>query len=182
MLYDHSSTLTSYSIVRSKVNPLIEHWQRICILAERIIKRREAAAVRNTPAFFQRRPPSTHASSPAIPSSPTTSLSGSTTLPTPSVLGESILNTFGFGLLDQQSDLSRLTNTLRAAIEVNDRCWRGDDCELSNGVRQGLEQVAIHTQRQSELSEIRVRVYSPSVILALIQHRLIPFLTRHWKL
>ena len=59
-------------------------------------------------------------------------------------------------LPDHQSDLSRLTNTLRAVIEVNETCWRGDSCELSNGVRAGLEQVAAHTQRHSEISELRV--------------------------
>ena len=55
-----------------------------------------------------------------------------------------------------QGDLTRLTNTLRAVIEVNERCWRGDECELSNGVRSGLEQVANYAQRHSELSEARV--------------------------
>ena len=59
---------------------------------------------------------------------------------------------------DNQGDLSRLTNTLRAVIEVNETCWRGDDCELSNGVRAGLEQVGAHTQRHSEISELRVSV------------------------
>ena len=58
--------------------------------------------------------------------------------------------------LDAQGDLARLTNTLRAVIEVNETCWRGDDCELSNGVRTGLEQFALHTQRHSEIAEIRV--------------------------
>lgn len=67
---------------------------------------------------------------------------------------------FGFGstFLVEQGDLSRLTNTLRAVIEVNEHPWRGDDCELSNGVRQGLEQLAAHTQRHSDISELRVRV------------------------
>jgi len=85
------------AVVRKRIGPLIEHWQRICILAERIIKRREAAA----------------------------------------------------------SDLSRLTNTLRAVVELNEHCWRGDECELSSGVRQGLEQVANHAQKHSDLSEQR---------------------------
>jgi sorting nexin-8 len=57
---------------------------------------------------------------------------------------------------EQQSDLARLTNTLRAVVEANERCWRGDECELSNGVRMGLEQLALHTQRHSEMSEGRV--------------------------
>ncbi|EEB96244.1 hypothetical protein MPER_04650, partial [Moniliophthora perniciosa FA553] len=83
--------------IRRRLGPLVEQWQRICILAERIIKRREAAA----------------------------------------------------------SDLSRLTNTLRAVIEVTDPCWRADECELAAGVRIGLGYVATHCQRQSELSEQR---------------------------
>lgn len=55
-----------------------------------------------------------------------------------------------------QGDLTRLTNTLRAVTEVNEHCWRGDECELSSGVRLGLEQVANYAQRHSELSETRV--------------------------
>lgn len=86
-----------------------------------------------------------------------------------SALGDSIYNAFGLGIVVEQSDLSRLTNSLRAVVEVNDRCWRVDDCELSNGVKQGLEQVALHTQRQSELSEVRV-----SPILVVIDMRLEP--------
>jgi sorting nexin-8 len=61
--------------------------------------------------------------------------------------------------LDDQGDLSRLTNTLRAVIEVNQQCWRADDCELATGVRLGLQQVAAHTQRHSELSELRVSCF-----------------------
>jgi len=61
------------------------------------------------------------------------------------------------GLTESQGDLSRLTNTLRSVVEVNEICWRGDDCELSNGVRSGLGQLAAHTQRHSEISELRVR-------------------------
>lgn len=145
------------------MSPLIEQWQRICILAERIIKRREAAAVRTPPVFFRRDylrahlsfPPLLSLSAPTtVPSSPTTihtTLSDSSYGP-----GNSLLGLSGLGLPGDQSDLSRLTNTLRAVVEVNERCWRGDDCELSNGVRQGLEQAAAHAQRHSELSEIRV--------------------------
>jgi sorting nexin-8 len=43
-------------------------------------------------------------------------------------------------------------------VEVNERCWRGDDCELCDGVRHGVEQVAHHTQAHSDLLEQRVRV------------------------
>lgn len=65
-----------------------------------------------------------------------------------------------------QGDLSRLTNTLRAVVEVNEPCWRGEDCELSNGVRLGLEHVAAHTQRHSEMSELRVS----ALIVSLHRH------------
>jgi len=60
-----------------------------------------------------------------------------------------------------QGDMARLTNALRAVIEVTETCWRGDNCELSNGVRSGISQVAAHTQRHSEISEIRVRYQQP---------------------
>ncbi|KAF9047100.1 hypothetical protein BDZ89DRAFT_1058168 [Hymenopellis radicata] len=99
--------------VRGRVNPLIDQWQRICILAERIIKRREAAA----------------------------------------------------------GDLARLTNTIRAVVEVNEHCWRGDECELSNGVRMGLEQVAAHCQRHTEVSEIRTRALFDTTLEALKAQR-----------
>lgn len=137
--------------MRSRLNSLIEQWQRICILAERIIKRREAAAVRSPPAFRRSFLP-THFSLPnfsptssvaSLPGSPTSLFSGSIIGPTPSAI------------VEEQSDLSRLTNTVRAVVEVNERCWRGDECELSNGVRQGLDQLASHTQRHSEISEAR---------------------------
>ncbi|CAL1715044.1 unnamed protein product [Somion occarium] len=97
------------AVVRSKISVLIEQWQKICILAERIMKRREAAA----------------------------------------------------------SDTARLTNTLKALVEVNDRCWRGDDCELCLGVRQGLSSVAQHTQRHSDVLEERSRRLLYSTLEAL---------------
>ncbi|KDR80750.1 hypothetical protein GALMADRAFT_115739 [Galerina marginata CBS 339.88] len=139
--------------VRGKIAPLIEHWQRICILAERIIKRREAAAVR-TPALRRAFLP-THFTLPELsPSSTNVSLPES-----PSMTGSLSQSFLGFNIAfsDSQGDLARLTNTLRAVVEVNETCWRGDDCELSNGVRAGLGQVAAHTQRHSEISEIRSR-------------------------
>lgn len=155
--------MLSTSMVRGKLNPLIEQWQRICILAERIIKRREAAAVRIPPAFrrtylpthFSVFSPSSSAASIAPSSSSIISGASNSLLP-----GSPIVNpgfTLRFRDLSTQGDLARLTNTLRAVIEVNEHCWRGDDCELSNGVRLGLEHVAAHTQRHSELSELRVR-------------------------
>jgi sorting nexin-8 len=144
-------------IVRGKLNPLIEQWQRICILAERIIKRREAAAVRTPPAFRRSYLP-THFTLPHL-SSTVSSLPHSASS-SPSILSTSsnVDSIFGFRYdhFTEQSDLARLTNTLRAVTEVNQPCWRGDECELSNGVRMGLEQLAAHTQRHSELSELRV--------------------------
>ena len=47
-------------------------------------------------------------------------------------------------------------HTLRAVVEVGAPCWRGEECELSNGVRAGLSQVAAHTQRYAEMQELRV--------------------------
>lgn len=101
------------AFVRGKISPLIEQWQRICVLAERIIKRRESAA----------------------------------------------------------ADLARLTNVLRAVVEVNERCWRGDECELCDGVRQGIAQVASHTQRQSDLLEQRTNALLYSTLEALKSQR-----------
>ncbi|KAJ7091376.1 hypothetical protein B0H15DRAFT_883656 [Mycena belliarum] len=149
--------------LRRRINPLIEQWQRICILSERIVKRREAAAVRIPPAF---RPGYLQAhfalpmfsSSLSSDSSPSSSSSASVAPTFATLLAVSNMDSF-FGLHPEpdQGDMARLTNTLRAVVEVNEQCWRGDDCELSTGVRLGLQQVAAHTQRHSELSELRTR-------------------------
>lgn len=147
------------STVRGKVIPLIDQWQRICLLSEKIIKRREAAAVRG-PKF--RRPfLATHTAlslSASAPASPTLSSNSSIQSPTPSIT--SFMDLFSPTHFDAplgiQGDLARLTNTIRTVAEVNEHCWRGDECELSNGVRMGLEQVAAHCQRHTELSELRV--------------------------
>jgi len=161
--------------MRRRINPLIEQWQRICILAERIIKRREAAAVRP---FVRRAYNPAHLVLPLLSSrSDTASLMSSRSIASQrSVMNQSFMSqsrysdpsqsmsqsmlgsAFGFGNVvdDDQSDLSRLTNTLRAVVEVNDPCWRGDECELSAGVRLGLGHVAAHCQRHSEISELRV--------------------------
>jgi len=146
-------------IMRGRVGPLIEHWQRICILAERIIKRREAAAVRVPPVLRQVFVP-THSNLPNLtaplsPSSYTSSLPDSSQSMVGS-LSQSFLGLNHSPYNDDQGDLARLTNTLRAVIEVSETCWRGDDCELSNGVRSGLSQIAAHTQRHSEIAEMRV--------------------------
>ncbi|TFK39780.1 hypothetical protein BDQ12DRAFT_711883 [Crucibulum laeve] len=172
------------AVVRGKLNPLIEQWQRICILAERIIKRREAAAVRSPPAFRRAYLP-THFTLPHLsPSSATSSLPGSSS----SIMSESnmagSLNQSIFGVFNSpsdsqpQGDLARLTNTLRAVIEVNEPCWRGDDCELSNGVRQGLEHVAMHAQRHSEMSEMRTRTLLDTTLETLKSQRDLYLATR----
>ncbi|OSD02930.1 hypothetical protein PYCCODRAFT_1434816 [Trametes coccinea BRFM310] len=97
------------AVVRGKIGSLIEHWQRICLLTERIVRRREAAA----------------------------------------------------------ADLSRLTNTVKSLVEVNERCWRGEDCELCSGVRQGLSAVSNHTQRHADALEHRSRTMLYSTLEAL---------------
>ncbi|KAJ3982078.1 hypothetical protein F5890DRAFT_1556227 [Lentinula detonsa] len=166
--------------IRRRVNPLIEQWQRICILAERIIKRREAAAVRISSPF--RRPFIPAHLLPLFPSSTQRSLdsaaiASSTTFPASGLSGTSnlsqspMLNNYMVDPLSHQGDLSRLTNTLRAVIEVSDPCWRGDECELSGGVRTGLEQVALHCQRYSELSENRTRISLDTTLEAVKSQR-----------
>lgn len=91
--------------------------------------------------------------------SSSSSLPGSSSSNLSAPLNQSILG-LRTSTVEGQSDLSRLTNTLRAVIEVNERCWRGDECDLSNGVRQGLDQLATHMQRHSDLSEARVGSFS----------------------
>lgn len=125
------------------------------------MKRQEAAAVRLPPALRKSFLP-THFTLPILsPSSTISSLPGSPTSAMSNSLSGSIL---GLSIppptTENQGDMARLTNTLRAIIEVGEPCWRGDDCELSNGVRTGLAQVSDYTQRQAELSENRVRLNS----------------------
>jgi hypothetical protein len=59
-----------------------------------------------------------------------------------------------------QADLSRLTNTLKTLVEMNVQCWKGQDCDLSEGVRQGINVVSAHTQRHADLLELRVCLLS----------------------
>lgn len=152
-------------IVRGKLSPLIEQWQRICILSERMIKRRESAAVR-VPSSLRRTYLPAHF---AFPFSSTLSLDADPPIgrsddhgpgsSTASLLSVSILSLrthSNVDMSDDQADLARLTNVLRAIVEVNERCWRGDECDLCDGVRQGLQHVAGHTQHQSDLLEQRV--------------------------
>ncbi|KAJ7658108.1 hypothetical protein B0H17DRAFT_1171897 [Mycena rosella] len=170
--------------LRRRIHPLIEQWQRICILSERIVKRREAAAVRIPPAF---RPGYLQAhftlpmfSAPAL-SSATSSSSPSSAPVAPmfaSLLAVSQMDSI-FGLHPEpdvdQGDMARLTNTLRAVVEVNEQCWRGDDCELATGVRLGLQQVAAHAQRHSELSELRTRTLFDTTLESIKVRRSLDF-------
>lgn len=159
-----------YRVVRNKCSVLIEQWQKICILAERIMKRREAAAVRLLPS----RPSSGHTFMPAHFSLPHfTSAPSNSTLNSTSDDGDtnSLANSFLSGLIQRphaelngQADLARLTNTLKVLVEVNDRCWRGDDCELCSGVRQGLGVVAQHTQRHADVLDDRVSTSALSFV------------------
>ncbi|KAG1880479.1 hypothetical protein C8R48DRAFT_752252 [Suillus tomentosus] len=167
------------AFVRGKVGPLIEQWQRICVLAERIIKRRESAAVRIPPSLRRTYLPA-HFTFPFLsphhpslgdhnhdhipgPASSTTSLAASL-----SMLSS---RTAPSDESDDQADLARLTNALRAVVEVNERCWRGDECELCDGVRQGIAHVASHTQRQSDLLEQRTNALLYSTLEALKSQR-----------
>ncbi|KNZ74548.1 Sorting nexin MVP1 [Termitomyces sp. J132] len=140
--------------IRVRLNPLIDQWQRICVLAERIMRRQEAAAVRSPSAFRSSPRPTVASASVSFESSNAR---------------HDLIQTNNYTIL--QGDLTRLTNTLRAVIEVNERCWRGDECELSNGVRLGLEQVANYAQRHSELSESRIRHIFDTTLEALKAQR-----------
>ena len=148
-----------HSIVRGKISTLIEHWQRICILAERIIKRREAAAVRlpfppgrtYTPAHFHFPPFSS-----ISPSTSASSIDADRESLASSIIS-SIAHPRRHTTVDEpQADTARLTNTLKSLVEVNDKCWRGDECELCSGVSQGLGVVAQHTQKHADVMEDRV--------------------------
>ncbi|KAH8833010.1 hypothetical protein DL96DRAFT_1523298 [Flagelloscypha sp. PMI_526] len=169
--------------VRGKVGPLIQHYQQISLLAERIIKRREAAAVRSSPfqATFRR----THFAFPSL----STSISSAPNTPHPapsvplpdnassvsdvrSMSSSSMFGlTFGNTITTEQSDLARLSNTLRVVNEINGACWRGEACELDNGVRLGLEQVAAHASRHSELAEVRVRALMDTTLEGIKRQR-----------
>lgn len=173
-----------FSVVRGKISFLIEHWQRICLLTERIVRRREAAAVRLTPvlrpSFLPTHLPSfslaaslstsalvpsgsTRWSSHSAPASPSRTSAASSADASDRDSASSIFSGLTGAArrtttLDGQADLSRLTNTFKALVEVNERCWRGEDCELCAGVRQGLGHVSDHTQRHADALEHRVCV------------------------
>ncbi|KAH9847569.1 hypothetical protein C2E23DRAFT_847870 [Lenzites betulinus] len=186
------------AVVRGKISFLIEHWQRICLLTERIVRRREAAAVRLTPVMRPSFLP-THLPSFSLAASLSTSAlspSGSSRWSSHSAPAsvassassdrESTSSIFS-GLagsarrtttLDGQADLSRLTNTMKSLVEVNERCWRGEDCELCAGVRQGLGHVSTHTQRQADTLEHRSRTMLYSTLEALKAQRDLYIATR----
>jgi sorting nexin-8 len=161
------SSLSHFSLirhVRQRIVSLIEAWQKICILGERLIRKREAAAVRSTntrPSFMPhlRLPPTLRISS----SLSVSSYSESTTR-MPLWLPATFSSSWRDPALSlsspstAQADLSRLTNTLKTLAEINGQCWKGQDCDLSEGVRQGINVVSAHTQRQADLLELRVCV------------------------
>lgn len=143
--------------VRYKIAPLIEQWQRICILAERIIKRREAAAVW-IPSSFRRN----YFALPLFSPSPTLTRPMAPDFSSASSIFSASTIGLNFEPVGEQADLSRLTNVLKVVAEINERCWRGDDCELCDGVRHGVQEAAGHAQTHSDLLEHRVSNYSLS--------------------
>ncbi|KAJ8469126.1 hypothetical protein ONZ45_g16999 [Pleurotus djamor] len=194
------------TIVRNKLPTLIEQWQRISILAERIIKRREAAAVRipflpigiargdahvladssfGLPRFLDTTFGSPRlGSSASLPSSTASSpqmnasfFGGSPHMTTSTYGPPGGLNHSMYGSIsnlvpsDSQSDLSRLTNTLRAVTEVMEQSWRGEEDELSSGVRQGLNEVASHCAVQADIAESRTRALFDTTLESLKSQR-----------
>ena len=146
--------------VRQRIVPLIEAWQKICILGERLIRKREAAAVRSTstrPSLMPhlRLPPALriYSTSSSFPSN------AANLIRIPSMLPPFSSRDPALSLSPSstaQADLSRLTNTLKTLVEVNGQCWKGEDCDLSEGVKQGISVVASHAQRHTDLLELRV--------------------------
>ncbi|EJF64114.1 hypothetical protein DICSQDRAFT_81120 [Dichomitus squalens LYAD-421 SS1] len=180
------------TVVRGKIGFLIEHWQRICLLTERIVRRREAAAVRLTPVMRPSFLP-THLPFPlpsfgglsSSPSSASSALASSSSGhgygsgsgsdrdadSSSSIFSGLTSGARGTTLLDGQADLARLTNTMKSLVESNERCWRGEDCELCAGVRQGLVHVSTHTQRHADALEHRSRTMLYSTLEALKAQR-----------
>ncbi|KZT71962.1 hypothetical protein DAEQUDRAFT_763450 [Daedalea quercina L-15889] len=167
------------TFVRGKVGFLIEHWQRISMLAERIVRRREAEAVRVPPLVRHAYLPAHFALPPfsPAPASAAAPLSSSAPSSTSSASDNESLASSIFGglvrprVVDPQADLSRLTNTMKSLVEVNERCWRGDECELCGGVRQGLVDTSTHLQKHSDMLEHRSRTMLYSTIEALKAQR-----------
>ncbi|EMD38933.1 hypothetical protein CERSUDRAFT_151694 [Gelatoporia subvermispora B] len=155
------------AMVRQKIGFLIEHWQKICMLAERVIRRREAAAV--WVPLLKRSSLRAHLPLPSLsPASSTSSGPDSDA----DEISSSIFGSLRTGVSGRdQADLARLTNTMKSLVEVNERCWRGDDCELCAGVRQGLGQVSVHTQKHSDQMEHRSRTMLYNTLEALKSQR-----------
>jgi sorting nexin-8 len=103
-------------------------------------------------------PPVLRVSSPLATSTPY-STDSAVAADSSSILGLPVpvaLSSFRDATATAQADLSRLTNTLKTLVEMNGQCWKGQDCELSDGVRQGVNVVSAHTQRHTDLLELRV--------------------------
>ena len=91
--------------------------------------------------------------------------------PSPAPDASSILSGFSFASSipplsdsivssDDQADLSRLTSSFKVLNEVNQpMCWKGDGCELADGLKHGIETVAQHLQTQADLVDQRVRPF-----------------------
>ena len=142
--------------VRHKIAPLIEAWQKICILGERLVRKREAAAVRSTNTRPSLMPHLRLPSALRMSSSPSNDTDTTWTPPVFSSLHRDPTLSLS-PPSTAQADLSRLTNTLKTLVEVNGQCWKGDDCDLSEGVKQGIVALSAHTQRHTDLLEQRVR-------------------------
>ncbi|KAI6149478.1 hypothetical protein BKA82DRAFT_128741 [Pisolithus tinctorius] len=153
------------AVVRGKLSPLIEQWQRICILAERMIKRHEAAAVRVPSGLWRTYLPA-HFALPLF--SPISPLDVGAPAGHPDGHGHTSSTV---SLLSDSADMTRLANVLRAIAEVNERCWRGDECDLCDGVRQGIGHVATHTQHHSDLLEERTNMLLYSTLESLKSQR-----------
>ena len=118
------------------------------------MKRREAAAVRGPQLLRRVYLPTHFPTTPFHSSSSDASsiLSGFSFASSTPPLADSILSS------DDQADLSRLTTSFRVLNEVNQpMCWRGEGCELGNGLKHGIESVAQHLQTQADLVDQRVR-------------------------
>ena len=139
---------------------LIEQWQKVCILAERLIKRREAAAVRIPPPLARRAVMKSHFPFPPFASVLVDDDDAASNDSLASSVFSGLMHPGRAFVIDSQGDTARLTNTLKALVEVNDRCWRGDDCELCAGVRQGISTVSQHTQHHADALEHRVSITS----------------------
>ncbi|KAF9810448.1 hypothetical protein IEO21_06918 [Rhodonia placenta] len=158
------------AVVRHKVGFLVEHWQRICMLAERIVRRREAEAVRTPPLVRRTYLPAHFALPPSLSPIVSSASSDADSMTSPILSGLRPRASHG-QLSDGQADLARLTNTMKSLVEVNERCWRGDGCELCGGVKQGLSHVAVHTQKYSDLLEHRSRTLLYSTLESLKAQR-----------